>query len=224
MEPRILEFVRKYNYFKTNGLDEQMKNLRHEYNITEKEMNLIIKNKLLDIKNLIDMMITKKDEPKMKEKKRKIPSFEDYKFEKPKNRGMFKPTKKHPFYEDIGRDEDKCRNIYELQSCITNRQYNTPPKIQYNETIHYNQDDKIINNQHKMIDSIIDDIITKTENKKNKFYKNNRNQNTFENQFSYISDDIQNVDHVVFPIPVGGFDTRQYNHFNAKTEYEHETI
>ena len=227
MEPRLLEFIRKYNYFKTNGLDGQIEISKNEYNITDDEMKLIIRNKLTapnGMKNLIDMMDRDKKKFKIKEKRRKIPSYEDYHFEKPKNRGMFVPSKKQPFYEDVGRDEDRCENIYELQPCITNRQYNTPPKIQYNEMIHYSQDDKIISNQHEMIDSIIDDILTKTSDREDTFYKNKKTQNIFENQFSYISDDIQNADHVVFPIPVGGFYTRQYNHFTARTEYERESM
>lgn len=40
--------------------------------------------------------------------------------------------------------------------------------------------------------------------------------NSFENQFQYISDDIQSSDHTVLPFPRGGYGTRQYNRENVK--------
>lgn len=40
--------------------------------------------------------------------------------------------------------------------------------------------------------------------------------NSFENQFQYISNDIQSPDHTVLPFPRGGYGTRQYNRENVK--------
>jgi hypothetical protein len=41
-------------------------------------------------------------------------------------------------------------------------------------------------------------------------------ENPFENQFQYISDDIQKPEHTVLPFPRGGYGTRQYNRETAK--------
>ena len=41
----------------------------------------------------------------------------------------------------------------------------------------------------------------------------------FEHHFDYISEDIQNADHVVLPFPRGGEDTRRWNKESAQTYY-----
>jgi hypothetical protein len=43
--------------------------------------------------------------------------------------------------------------------------------------------------------------------------------NLFEHNFDYISDDIQNPDHVVLPFPRGGEDTRRWNKESAQPQY-----
>ena len=47
--------------------------------------------------------------------------------------------------------------------------------------------------------------------------------NPFENQFQYISNDIQNPEHTVLPFPRGGYGTRQYNRESYKdNQYKRE--
>ena len=80
MDSRIIEFVRKYNFFAKNNMKNQLSNLKREYNITDQEMQMIIDKKMLTSINP-DLLIASKEKKYTEEHKtRGFFDFESIKF------------------------------------------------------------------------------------------------------------------------------------------------
>lgn len=265
MEQRLIDFSKKYNFFARNNMISQIKLAKKRYNITDNEFNVLKQRKILTNVEPEQIVVKQQKIYKKSHPHKSWFDFDDIKFDPAANRGMFNvdqlfensrlfnkidnlgvapENKKKHFFDQIGKNDDKCINRrkfidgeilslgeseeqfnrYESFPCITNRQYNIPPKIQYKQLIHYNQDASTICGQQRMIDSVIGSIVDRTKNN-GSIMDNSKeivDSNPYEHYFNYIDDDIQTADHVVLPMPVGGHDSRQFNHVNVRSEFERD--